>query len=534
VLEQSSGLMYRGPGLADPCCFLRSAMPRIINTAAALSYVTGAHAFKFGVSDIAGAQTGNNVWNQSGLSYRFLNGVPNQLTERATPYSYVNNLNAELGLFAQDKWTVDRLTLSGGIRFDYMNSGFPQQTLGPALLVPLRNITFPATSWFDFKDISPRVGAAYDLFGDGKTAVKGNLGRYVLASNPTTGNPVSNLAQTVTRNWSDANQNFTPDCDLLNPQANGECGTISDLTFGSVKPSTAFDPATLGGWGKRPYNWEFSASVQRQVAPRVGVDVGYFRRIYGNFTLTDNLAVTPADYSPYSITAPVDPKLPGGGGNVVAGLYDLNPNKVGQVNNYVTFANNFGNQIEHWNGIDASVNVRLQGGLLVQGGLSTGRTTTDNCDVVAKVNNPSPLYCHVDTNFLTQFKLLGTYTIPKADVRVAATFQSFPGPQVLANYIVTTAQVQPSLGRPLSGNAANVTVNVVPPGTMFGERANQLDLRFSKLLRFGPARAAVNLDLANVLNANAVLLQNNSYSVWQMPQGIMDARLFKASLQFDF
>jgi hypothetical protein len=140
----------------------------------------------------------------------------------------------------------------------------------------------------------------------------------------------------------------------------------------------------------------------------------------------------------------------------------------------------------------------------------------------------------VDTAFLTQLKFLGTYLVPKLDVQVAATFQSYPGPQITANYVATNAEVIPSLGRPLSGGAANVTVNLVSPGSMYAERANQLDLRVSKILRFRRTRTAVNFDLYNSLNANSALIINNNYASWQTPQGIMDARLAKLSVQFDF
>ena len=210
-----------------------------------------------------------------------------------------------------------------------------------------------------------------------------------------------------------------------------------------------------------------------QLVPRVGVDVGYFRRWYGNFAVTDNLATAPSDYTQYSITAPVDPRLPNGGGYVVSGLYNLNPNKVGQINNLFTLASNYGNYIEHWNGVDVNLNVRLAAGAVLQGGMSTGSSSLDVCDLRANlpelvvvstaalgtapygVSPTSPL-CHVDGKFLTQVKFLGTYAVPKVDVQIAATFRSLPGPSYTANYIATNAVVQPSLGRPLSGGAANV------------------------------------------------------------------------------
>ena len=169
------------------------------------------------------------------------------------------------------------------------------------------------------------------------------------------------------------------------------------------------------------------------------MDVGYFRRIYGNFTVTDNRAVAADRLQPVQHhRAGRSAAARTAAATRSSGLYNLNPNKVGQVDNYVTFADNFGKQIEHWNGVDVTVNARPGSGVLLQGGMSTGRTSTDNCEVRAQVpENSARLnpFCHVDTKFLTQVKLLGTYTVPKVDVQVAATFQSLPGPQITANYI---------------------------------------------------------------------------------------------------
>jgi hypothetical protein len=548
VTEQAGAipnLLYRGAGQQNGPTFIFAVMnaPNIWEARASVSYVTGTHALKFGFVDGWGAQDLLERDIDSATSYRFSGGIPNQITMRASPVTRTDDMRAELGVYAQDKWTINRWTLNGGIRFDWFSTYFPDVHLGPGPNVPTRNFTIPAYEWYNWKDISPRGGAVYDLHGNGKTALKVTLGRYVSAGDPTVGNVFGALANTVTRSWTDANGNFKPDCDLLNLQqqdnrsnAGDFCGTVSDLRFGQAIPTTSQDPAVSVGWGKRPYNWEFSAGVQHQLQPRVGLDVSYFRRLYGNFTLTKNRLVQPSDFSPFSVAAPVDARLPSGGGYVVDGLYNLNVNKVGQVDNLVTFADNFGAQIEHWNGVDVTVNARLPR-TIVQGGISTGRTSTDNCAVLAQAPEINPVglpFCHVDTAFLTQVKLLGTYRIPKVDVQVAATFQSLAGPQVLANTVYTNAQVQSSLGRPLSGGAANVTVNVLAPGTMYGERLNQLDLRFAKIFRTGRARTSLNFDLANTLNSGTVLAQSNTYSNWQTPTQILDARLFKISAQFDF
>jgi hypothetical protein len=542
VMEQSVGVWYRGKGGNGGANAVFGGNAQRINMAiASVSYVTGSHAFKVGFSDYWSTTDTWSTSNDHHISFRFNNGVPNLVTMHGTPFRGQSKVLADLGVYAQDRWTIDRATINAGVRYDHFKGGYPEQFMGPGPLVPTRNLTFPETVGNSLHDITPRLGLTYDIFGSGRTALKVNMAKYPLAIS-VVGDPAG-IVNTVTRSWNDSfypagdprRGNFAPDCVLVVLTANGECGTVSNLNFGQPTSVTAYDEDTRFGWGNRPYNWEFSTSVQHEIMPRVGLDVGYFRRWFGNFTVTENLATTAADYDPYSVTAPSDPRLPGGGGYVIEGLYNLNPAKVGQVDNYQTLARKLGKQIEHWNGVDVTMDVRLQGGAVVQGGLSTGRTTTDDCEVVANSgNNPSPLYCAVQTAFLTQVKLLATYTVPRIDVNLATTFQSTPGPQILANRPFTNAEVAPSLGRNLSGGAQNVTINLVPPGSMYGERANQLDLRLSKVLRFGTQRATMNLDIYNTLNANAVVVQNNNYAVWQVPQRILDGRLFKISGQYDF
>jgi hypothetical protein len=102
------------------------------------------------------------------------------------------------------------------------------------------------------------------------------------------------------------------------------------------------------------------------------LDAGYFRRWYGNFLATDNLALAAADFNQFSVVAPSDSRLPSGGGQTVGGLVNVVPTKFGQTNNLLTFADNYGKQSESWQGVDVSVNARLRGGVLAQGGISTG------------------------------------------------------------------------------------------------------------------------------------------------------------------
>jgi hypothetical protein len=553
VTEQGGtipGLLYRSQGV------YRFNKGFNYSASASVSYITGQHAFKAGFSQVYLDKTETFSDNNYAVSYRFNNGVPNLITQRATPWAYDVRQPADLGLYVQDRWTVSRLTLNAGLRFEYYRSTFPAQSIGPGLLVPSRNISFSETPLLSFQDIVPRVGASYDLFGTGKTAVKASVNKYVEGLGMQVGwsngvlDPVSGLANTVTRSWTDGNRNYVADCDLTNPlgqdnRATGGdfCGTVSDTNFGKPTPSTTSDPATQSGWGNRPYQWEFSTSVQHELAPRMSVNVGYFRRLLGNFTVIDDRSLAPTDFSPFYVTAPVDPRLPDGGGYVVGPVYDRNPETVTRPAVRVNMpAGEYGKQIQHWNGVDVGLDARLGSGITVQGGLSSGRTSRDNCEILALVPESAPLgvpYCHQDQNFLTQVKFLGTYTVPRIDVQVSSTFQSIPGPLLSANRVYSNAAVRESLGRDLSGGAQNVTVNLVAPGSMIGERLNLWDLRFGKVLRYSKARTLVSVDVYNMLNTNSAVAENNTYvdatiTGWRIPTQFAQARFAKISVQFDF
>lgn len=542
VQEQTTGMRYRA---ADS---YRVQAQNVYTVRGAFSYVTGAHAFKFGGSNRSGWLS-QREYDLSPVSYRLRNGTPNRITERALG-QWQANVAADLGLYAQDRWTRSKLTLNYGLRFDYFNSNYPEQHIGPTTLAPTRNITFPAQPGLgSLKDLSPRVGFAYDVRGDGKTAVKASLNRYVLAMGPDVtfiqlANPSRNLVTSATRTWADNNRDYIPQCDLLNVKANGECSALSNENFGTVVTNLTYDTKTLTGWGKRNYNWEVSAGVQQQLVPRVSADLTYFRRWYGNFVIVDDLAVGPNDFDPYTITAPKDPRLPGGGGYAVPG-FDIKPAKFGvPAQPYVTLSSKYGNQQDYWDGVDATVNARPRPGMFFQGGVSTGRRVEDNCEVVTKVDNPSALYCHRVEPMLTFVKGYGSYTIPKVDVQFSGTYQTKPGPLVEAIYTATNAEIAPSLGRNLAGAATSVDVHLLPPGpytttnggsgTVHGERLHQVDFRISKLLHFGGTRARANMDIYNALNSSAVISQNDAFGDWQRPTEILIARFVKFSVQLDF
>jgi hypothetical protein len=522
----------------------------VYNWRAAATYVTGRHSAKVGyLAQFIDNKFPNPRQNDMWLNYRVNNGIPNQLTMTAGPAEVHTHVSTS-SLFAQDQWTNNRLTVSGAIRYDHVWSHFPQQQLGPNPFVPTA-VVYEASDGVSYHDITPRFGASYDVFGNGKTAVKVSIGKYLVAADGSsiTGgllNPLSRLSRTANRTWTDANRNFRPDCDLLNPQTQdlrptgGDfCGLNSNLNFGRQVFDITYDPDSITGWGKRGYDWNFGVQVQQELLPRVSVNVGYFRRIFGNFFATDNLATRASDYDTFSITAPSDPRLPGGGGYTVSSLYNVTPSLSGVNNNFQTFSDVYGRQRRHWNGVEVNFTARIRGGLTFQGGTSTGRRIDDTCEIRAALPETALLnpYCLQEPPFLTDFKALGSYTIPRIDVQVSGTLQSIPGESLNANYNVPSATVALSLGRPLSGNVQFANINLVEPGEVLADRINQLDFRVSKIIRLGALRTQVAVDLYNALNANPIEGYNQAFipgGNWLVPTGILTARFAKITAQVDF
>ena len=186
------------------------------------------------------------------------------------------------------------------------------------------------------------------------------------------------------------------------------------------------------------------------------------------------------------------------------------------------------------------MDARLQNGLTIQVGTSTGRTSENDCELQAKLpetnlTRPSQ-FCDRVTPWLTQFKGYVTYVLPKIDVQVAGTFRSTPGDAINATFTPTNAYLaaNSTLGRNLAGGDSSVSFDLLEPNSMYLDRRNQIDLRFGKVLRLGQYRAAVNLDLYNAINSNTVTAANTSFDTWLAPTSILSGRLAKLSFTFDF
>jgi hypothetical protein len=546
----------------------------LANLRASASYVTGAHNLKFGYQGGFGNPSQTYTYFNEVILVRVNGGLANRITQ------VVSNANTNLKIvrnliptsfYGQDQWTVSRLTLQGGVRYDHLLTTYPDSSFGGpgyAASAPIA-VDYPSrsTQGVDWNDVSVRTGAAYDLFGNGKTALKFNLGKYMEAFSATNTdldlNPLIRNTVSTTRTWTGTGFNFLtdPNCNLALKTAQKDCGAMDNQNFGTANFTRSYDPNFVTGFGKRPYNWGLGVSLQQEILPRVSVNVGYFRNWWGNWYVVNNTATSVSDYTPFSIVAPTDPRLPGGGGQTIPGLYNLIPTKVGAVNELATASSNFAKQIENWQGVDFNVVARLRSGLTVQGGTSTGRRLVDDCAVRTVLpelgagvsggsNNSIPAnidptinssvtnpYCRVVEPYLTQFRGLASYLVPKVGLQVSTTWSTIPGPIQQANYTVTNAVANASsqpLGRNLS--SGNVTVNLIQPGTLYGPRINNIDFRVAKVLRYGRTRTQIGVDVYNLTNTDVVTTYNNAYTStsWLVPQTIQPARYVKISAQFDF
>ena len=527
-----------------------------------------------------GAYIRVNNWyfvNEQQLAYRFNQGVPNQFTFRL-PEWHQSDRTGTAALYVQDRWTRGRVTLQGALRYDRAWSFTPADFNGTELTSRFNAapISFPRTPGVDsFNDITPRIGVAYDVFGTGKTALKFNLGHYLDAatndSEYTSNSPAARIVRTAMRNWQDTNNNKVIDCDILNFAANGECAALTGdaVNFGAVSGNvTQVNPATLRGWNVRQSDWQWGITLQQELIPRVSAEVAYNRRWFLGNKITDNRLRGPEDYDQFTITAPQDPRLPGGGGYPIALSMVTAAAAARGTQNYITFEEDFGGGHSlYWQGVDVTVNARLRQGLTLQVGTQTGRSVEDTCGLssAADVTVSALLQpgrgetltnlgtikdvrnCHDADPFQTTLRGLASYTVPKVDVLVSGTLRSQPPLERVATWQVPNTVIQSIAGRVPPGALATgiTTIEILDNDhRLYATRRTQIDMRVAKILRFGSRRANVGVDLGNLLNTNYTTTYENTYQysvgnaaqggTWNNPTAIYTPRFVRWNVTVDF
>jgi len=528
---------------------------------AAASLVTGSHSIKVGYQGALLIDQRKNFGNLEYLQYRVNNAIPDQITLNINRFDIRQSVRSD-AFYAQEQWTHGRMTLQGALRYDHAWSYFPEQQVGPVRFFP-NAVTYPRTTGVEgYHDLWPRGGVAYDVFGTGKTSVKVNMGRYLEAAQNgglfIALNPTGRLSTTTTRAWTDSNSNYVADCDLMNPAAQDRratggdvCGANANANFGTLVFESTLDPGLLSGWDVRAGDWQWGASVQQEVLPRVAVEVGYQRRWLLNNVVTDNLARAPGDHTEFGVNIPVDPRLPGGRGGVLGGLYNVTPEAALRLNdNYQTLDSNLGAWNQVANSLNLNVTARMKNGLMMQGGFNTGVSNNDYCEVrraipewtvappTSTTQAPTNPWCDTSSGWVTRLTALGSYTVPKIDVQVAGTLRSDQGAPLAANWTAPNSATV-GLNRPFAGvGGQTITVNLIEPGTLYGDRVTQIDMRFAKILRFGRTRTTVGLDLYNITNSAAILTYNQTFvqttDTWLRPNSVLQARFAKFSAQIDF
>ncbi|HEX7794290.1 MAG TPA: carboxypeptidase-like regulatory domain-containing protein [Vicinamibacterales bacterium] len=506
------------------------------NVLASASYVTGSHALKFGVTDLWGQNSRTfaphaNIDTLVTLNVAGLVDYPYAVVVYNSPASAFQNVNSDLGLYGQDAWTMNRLTLNYGARFEHFNASVPAESSAASTWIAARNFAeIPnVPNWNDW---AVRFAASYDLFGDGKTAIKGNVGKYVAAQ-------ASGFAQnfngmsgvTETRSWVDLNNDRT----ILNADGSVQTNEVGPgaSNYGQV---TSFPDPNL----KRGYNWEYSALVQRELRPRLAVSAGYYHRDFYNLQVVDNSNISASDWTQYSINTPTDPRLPLSGTAIP--MYTLTAGKFNnEVHNVWTYSNN---NITAYNGLEFTVNAR-GAKYLIFGGLTTDRRAETSCDGSTNVTGTSPRdnpnslrFCDSILPFRSTLKTSAAYTFPY-DIQVSGSFSSIPQGQIRADYQVTAAVAgRPVVNTPSGGNFT--TVNLVQSNTMFLERQNLVNMRLGKIFKFGGTTKVQGfMDVFNLFNAGYVTSVNQSYAasgpnLWLAPTGIVDGRYAQFGMQLTF
>ncbi|MBP7779860.1 MAG: carboxypeptidase regulatory-like domain-containing protein [Acidobacteria bacterium] len=537
-----------------------------------VSYVTGTHNVKIGVTNEQAfndeSRSRNNVVD--GLNYDFLNGKPLRLQYYGLPFLQQERQNMELGVFAQDAWKIKRMTLNLGLRWDRVSMGYPAASLPAGLFVPAREVTElkDVPLW---NDINPRLGVAFDVFGNGRTAVKASFGRYnQLSRSDLTRrfHPFSSSINIAFRNWTDTNNNYIPDCDVQNFSAQdlsgsgGDvCGAINNANFGKFIPSaTLFDDSVLND--NRDFLWDINLDIQHEITRGLSLNAGYNHNWDGSFTVTENTLYGPEAYDEFCVTLPNDPRLGAGAGTQQCGYYDLQPQFFGRGTLRVTNAKEFegqnGNEKlpqRYWDGFWLGLDGRLPKNIRVGGGIDLGRQVDDHCFTVDAPNQPRDIngsggtittwngfamsgtgMCRVVTSWADtlDFRLNGSIPI-KGGFNGSFIFRNTVGANQNATLTVAAANVTFKNGRAASTLTTAQAIAIRTPNSVYGPRFSQLDLAINKTLDIGWGKVRLAFDVYNALNSNSIQNVTQVYGQrWLRPATFLDPRLARVTAALSF
>lgn len=509
---------------------------RLLMTKASVSYVTGSHSFKAGYENRFGNAIQTNPYHGD-MSIRFvINNVPNSVTVVNGPAKNKQEIRFDGGAYIQDQWKTGRLTINVGGRFDRFNAGIPANSAPASYWSPAVSIDEISNvpNWNDF---NMRVGGAWDVFGDGKTAVKASFGRYVgnhALDMTSPANPI--YSKTDTRSWTDRNGDGT----VINPDGTpqfDEVGPSRTIGFGTLAGTTTEAPGL-----RRDKNRSYEVSMQHTLWPRVSVSASYFHRRYYDLIWVDNLATAPnaglqpsTSFIPVTFTGPSDSRFPDRGSERIT-IYTLNPALLGQVSNQ--FKNSTTNY-RAYDYVELSLNAPLPRNGFAMASWTPGRLHQNSCET----ENPNDLrFCDNDLPWRQLFKVAGGVPLPYG-FSVSGVFQIYDTPgsglsltpsYIRANYAVTSAIA----GYPLTGGGS-INVNLIEPGRVFNDYYKILDARVLKEFKLGRLRTVAMAEFYNLFNMTNVVSVAEAYSTanpaaWQRPNSLQRGRQIRGGLQMRF
>ena len=518
-----------------------------------LSYVTGTHNVKVGFHLSQGPD--HQQYSRNGdLIVNYVNNVPSTVTVYNTPVRAKGFVDADLGIFVQDSWTMGRLTINPGIRANWFKAEMQATSMEAGRFAPDRYFEAQKDLPNWGPNWTPRLSAAYDVFGDGLTAVKASYSKYMA---PWTSGYARRFANgtllSENRNWYDA--------DLI-PGTSTRSGVVLPTNGDGIAQNNEIGPSSSANFGLRAdrnpspdmedfYNWETTASVQHQLRTGVSVTASYFHRVYKNLHIVDRQQITNADYTSFTTKMPDfsnDPSLVGVlDPNEILTIYNLNPAKLSVFDRSQVDFNSTGQfsttgqaDTAYYNGFEMSGSARLPK-FTVTAAWTMEHFISRACDYNDDPNGPtvsnlydrgsvaqSGRFCdqsQFDIPFLHEFKLMGSYELPWA-VQFGAVLQAYPGTERTITW-APAASVFPG------GRTKSETLVLTEPGALYYPRWTQFDINFKKNWRLQNKQYSVQLDYFNVLNNNVVSAMNNSIggSLGQVT-GFLQGRLPRIAFQF--
>ncbi|MGE0450816.1 MAG: carboxypeptidase regulatory-like domain-containing protein [Vicinamibacterales bacterium] len=512
------------------------------------SYVTGSHNVRVGMTYGFGGNRHQRVINGNWdllQEYNTIGGVarqPQSVIVFSTPQEAAEKIKYDTGIYLQDTYTRNRLTITPGIRFELFNTYIPAQASNAGRFVPGRSFD-KIENVPNWRDVAPRFGAVYDVFGNGKTAIKGHVGKYMVAFSTVGFAAVYNpmVIQTDRRTWSDLNGDDIAQNNEIGP-------VVVPFNVSGASNRTPADGI------RRPYQWETGVSVQHELFTGLSLTAGWVRRDYKRLFWTDNVAVDPSDYTQFSVANPVFGNAQFNGADATIPIYTLSAAARARTPQFVD--KNSSQNRRLYDGVDVGFTARIKGGNLY-GGTSIGRQLTVNCEV----EDPNSLrYCDqrdLNIPYLSQFKLAGSYPLP-FKLQLSGSLQAYSGAASGSafqdanydssinritdtsqnlNYVVTNAIFSAANpGQTLrSFQGSNITVPLLQPGQNYLKRWNQVDVRLARKFQVGRYSLQGQFDMFNVLNSSSIINQNQSFGSAQWrPTQILQGRLIALGMQLNF